>query len=124
MLTKAEECAQFPESELNDFIQQLVPAESAKIAHSIWNQNYVQFESELSDAYTTKMAAADAYYQNLTRIKTAIESLIRRIVLGIQQMLRLVTFGTRVVLLSNFFFWKQSALAVTGLASKFIPSLY
>ena len=124
VLAQAEGCAICPEGELNDFIQNLVPAEPAKIAATIWSENYTQFEAELCDAYNVKLAKADAYSQNLTRIRATIESMIQKIVVAIQHMIRIMSFGTRVVLMSNFYVWKQSALAVSGLAGKFIPALY
>ncbi|KAJ1533012.1 hypothetical protein HK096_005834 [Nowakowskiella sp. JEL0078] len=103
-------------NELEAFINKLAPNEPAIIAKNTWERNYKAFENEIRSAYKKKedeMKTLSVWAQRLNMLVIEIASYV---VEAVRQLVRFARFSTIVVLMSNYYLWKNCVTVVSGMA--------
>ncbi|KAJ3006288.1 hypothetical protein HKX48_000201 [Thoreauomyces humboldtii] len=116
MLREVEGAANTCINELEGFTQRLVPHEPAAVARSTWDRNYRNFEQDVRAAHQRKADELARYTQWGDRINRLVSEIVAQVVEAIRQFIRFARFSTSLILMSNYYFWRQSFNLVTGIA--------
>jgi hypothetical protein len=102
---------------LESFTAKLQPAESALIARETWDRNYHNFTADIRAAHARKSEEIAKYARWGDKLNKLISDIVAHVVEAIRQFIRFARFSTTLVLMGNYYMWKQSLKMVSGLAS-------
>jgi hypothetical protein len=101
---------------LEAFTVKLQPAESAIVAREIWDRNYHNFTADIRAAHSRKSEELAKYARWGDKLNKLITDIVAHIIEAIRQLIRFARFSTTLLLMGNYYLWKQSFQMVTGLA--------
>lgn len=122
MLREVEGISNMCLNELESFTSKLVPAEPASVAKEIWDRNYKNFVTDITTSYNRKASDIARYSAWTDRINRFVTELLQQVLHAIRQLLRFAKFSTTLILMSNYYLWRQSYNLVTGLASSLVTA--
>lgn len=102
--------------ELENFINKLEPPEAAVIGREIWDRNYHNFLADIRAAYQRKSDEIQKYSQWSEKVSRWIREIVIQIVAAIRQFIRFARFSAALILMSNFYLWKNGLSLITSIA--------
>lgn len=103
--------------ELEQFIGKLEPAEAAAIGMEIWNRNYHNFQADIRSAYQRKADELQKYSQWNEKISRWIKEIVINFIAALSQIIRFARFSATMVLMSNYYLWKNGLTLLGSMAS-------
>jgi hypothetical protein len=101
---------------LENFTAKLQPAESATVAKEMWERNYHNFTADIRAAHARKTEEMAKYAKWGEKLNKLITEIVAHILEAIRQFIRFARFSTTLILMGNYYMWKQSFSLLTGVA--------
>ena len=101
---------------LEAFTDKLQPAESAVVARESWDRNYHNFSADIRAAHARKCEEIAKYTRWGDKLNKLITDIVAHIVEAVRQFIRFARFSTTLVLMGNYYLWKQGLSIVTSAA--------
>ena len=120
IMREVEGAANTSYTELEAFLSKLEPIETAKLGLEVWNRNYSTFEADIRAAHQRKSQEIARYTQMADKVNRLVQEIVYRVVEAVKQMIRFARFSASMLLLGNYYLWKQSFNLVTGVAQGFM----
>jgi hypothetical protein len=92
--------------------------QSALVARETWDRNYHNFTADIRAAHSRKSEEIAKYARWGDKLNKLITDIVAHIVEAIRQFIRFARFSTTLVLMGNYYLWKQSLNVVMGVMSK------
>jgi hypothetical protein len=105
------------QNELDAFISRLEPPEAAAIGNQIWERNYHNFQADVRAAYQRKCDELAKYSQWTDRVNRWVREIVIQIMTAIRQFVRFARFSATLILMSNFYMWKNGINLVKSMAT-------
>jgi hypothetical protein len=103
--------------ELDQFISRLEPPEAAAIGTQIWDRNYHNFQADIRAAYQRKCDELAKYSQWTDRVNRWVREIVIQIMTAIRQFIKFARFSATLILMSNWYMWKNGVTLVTSMAT-------
>jgi hypothetical protein len=124
IMRQVEGCASESLSELEGFISRLEPAEAAAIGKQVWDRNYNNFEADIRAAYKLKTDELAKYSQWTDRVNRWVRDLVIYTIAAIRQFIRFARFSAALILMSNYYVWKNGFQLFTSMASGAVSGIF
>ncbi|KAJ3074658.1 hypothetical protein HDU98_010654 [Podochytrium sp. JEL0797] len=93
--------------DLEGFTSRLQPQQPAAIAKIIWERNYDTFIEEVKAAHGGHSGELVKHGVWAVRLNRFVVEMVEQFVEALRQMVRLARFGSMLVVLTNYYFWKH-----------------
>ena len=110
--------------ELEKFISRLQPAEAAAAGRKIWERNYHNFEADIRSVYQRKTEEMAKYSQWTDSVHRWVRDLVVYTITAIQQFVRFARFSTALILMSNYYIWKNGIFLFTSMATGAVSGVF
>ncbi|KAJ3273400.1 hypothetical protein HDV01_004276 [Terramyces sp. JEL0728] len=124
IMREVEGIATASQNELEGFIARLEPAEAAVIGRQIWERNYHNFQADLRAAYQRKADELAKYSQWTDRVNRWVREIVIQVMTAIRQFIRFARFSATLILMSNYYMWKNGINLVTSMASGAVQGVF
>ncbi|KAJ3029724.1 UNVERIFIED_CONTAM: hypothetical protein HDU68_011340 [Siphonaria sp. JEL0065] len=111
--------------DLESFTCRLQPREPAVIARVIWDRNYTAFLEEVVSAHGSSRVVVSEKKSSLwtVRMNRFVVDLVDQFVEALRQLVRLARFGSLLVVLTNYYFWKHGWNLIKNFAGSVISEV-
>ena len=117
IMREVEGCASAAQNDLEGFVSRLEPAEAAVIGTQIWERNYHNFQADIRAAYQRKCDELAKYSQWSDRVNRWVREIVIQFMTAVRQFIRFARFSATLILMSNWYMWKNGVQLVTSMAS-------
>ncbi|KAI8622603.1 hypothetical protein BC830DRAFT_1057039 [Chytriomyces sp. MP71] len=109
--------------DLEAFTCRLVPQEPAGIARIIWDRNYDAFVEDVRAAHAARSMDLQKTSVWAVRMNNVVVDMVDQFVEAVRQMIRLARFGSMLVMLTNYYFWKHGVHLIKNAANSVIAEM-
>ncbi|KAI9341907.1 hypothetical protein BDR26DRAFT_859777 [Obelidium mucronatum] len=111
--------------DLESFTARLQPQEPASIARIIWDRKYEEFIESVRVAHgSSRLVVAERKSNGWTvRMNRFVVDMVEQFVEAMRQLVRLARFGSLLVMLTNYYFWKHGVNLIKNFAGGVISEM-
>ena len=111
------------QNDLDSFISRLEPPEAAQVGRQIWDRNYNNFQADIRAAYQRKVDELAKYSQWTDKVNRWIREFVIQVMTAIRQFIKFARFSATLILMSNYYMWRNGVQLVSSMASGAIAGL-
>ncbi|KAJ3235799.1 hypothetical protein HDU81_000155 [Chytriomyces hyalinus] len=109
--------------DLETFTCRLVPQEPASIARIIWDRNFDAFMEDVRAAHAARSTDVQKTTVWAVRMNHVVVDMVEQFVEAARQLVRLARFGSMLVMLTNYYFWKHGVHLIKNFANGVIAEM-
>ncbi|KAI8829985.1 hypothetical protein BJ741DRAFT_621342 [Chytriomyces cf. hyalinus JEL632] len=109
--------------DLEAFTCRLVPQEPASIARIIWDRNFDAFMEDVRTAHAARSTDVQKTTVWAVRMNHVVVDMVEQFVEAARQLVRLARFGSMLVMLTNYYFWKHGVHLIKNVANGVIAEM-
>ncbi|ORY42203.1 hypothetical protein BCR33DRAFT_660965 [Rhizoclosmatium globosum] len=109
--------------DLETFTSRLRPQEPASIARIIWDRNYDAFIEDVKAAHGSTQVQVVEQGVWAVRLNRFVVDMVEQFVEAMRQLVRLARFGSMLVMLTNYYFWKHGIHVIRNVAQNVVAEM-